>query len=182
MRRILHHDKELRTCRIRVHRSRHRKHTSFMFEVVFEPVSCEFTWDAVARTAHSCSVRTATLDHESRNHSVENKSVIKTFFYEFNKVLNCLRRDLRVKLALHDTAVFHFDFYVFHFMFLLLTAPAKVCSQPFSPYPERIVRICIAGASAAIAIRPERAALQRFPELISQIFRIHSRDALHLFA
>ena len=65
-----------------MHGACHGKNTCSMFQIIFKSVLSEFTLNAVSRTAHTCSVRASSLDHETVDHTMENKSVIEAFFYK----------------------------------------------------------------------------------------------------
>ena len=60
------------------------------FRSFFKSVLSEFTLNAVSRTAHTCSVRASSLDHETVDHTMENKSVIEAFFTRLIKLLTVL--------------------------------------------------------------------------------------------
>lgn len=82
-----------------------------MLQLVDKAVLCELSFDGVARSACAVAVRAAALDHEAADDAVKDQTVIEAFFYKADKVIDCVRRDLRVKLRFHDVAVFHSDRY-----------------------------------------------------------------------
>ena len=78
-----------------------------MLKRVVKSILAELTLNGISRASHSVSVRAAALDHKAVNDSVENQSVIKTFFYQTYKIIYCVRSNLRIELGLHDIAIFH---------------------------------------------------------------------------
>ena len=109
MRRVLVHDKELRTRRIRLHRARHGDDTARVFERIFHAVRRKLPLDLIAGTAHTGAGRITALNHEARNHAVKNQSVIETVICQFHKVRHRNRCGFGIKLQRHHAAVFHFD-------------------------------------------------------------------------
>ena len=102
-----------------------------MFQVIFKAVLGELALDAVARTACSCAVWISTLDHESRNDSVEDDSIIISLVDQGDKIVYSVWRDFRIKLCFHDIAIFHFngnDRVLCHDRILLIIVKKLFCS------------------------------------------------------
>ena len=76
------HDKELTSAGVWMHGSCHGKNTGSVCKVVCNAVLSEFAFNAVSRTAHAGSVRAAALDHEAVDDTVEDQTVIKSFFLQ----------------------------------------------------------------------------------------------------
>ena len=84
------HDKELASAGVWMHGSCHGKNTGSVCKVVCNAVLSEFAFNAVSRTAHAGSVRAAALDHEAVDDTVEDQTVIKSFFTRLIKLFTVL--------------------------------------------------------------------------------------------
>ena len=107
MRSSLVHDKELASGRVRIHGSCHGENTWCMLQVVFETVLRELTLDAVSRATHTGSVRASALDHKAVDDTMEDQTIIKSFFYKTDKIVYGIRCDFRIKLCFHHITIFH---------------------------------------------------------------------------
>ena len=71
------HDEKLRTGGIGVHAPCHGKDAFRMFQVIGYAVLSEFTFDAIAGSAHTGTFRVAALNHKAADNAVKNQAVIK---------------------------------------------------------------------------------------------------------
>ena len=67
-----------------------------MLQIISHTIHGEFTLNAVAWTAHTCTLRITALNHKTGNNSVKNQAIIKAFLNEGNKVIHCIRSNFRV--------------------------------------------------------------------------------------
>ena len=79
-----------------------------MLQIICKTVLLKFSLDTVSRATHSGSIRASTLDHESTDDTVEDQSVIESFLYKADEVVDCVRSNLRIQLCFDDAAIFHF--------------------------------------------------------------------------
>ena len=86
-------DEELRSAGIAT-RMGHRQHATVMDLLG----SGEFAWDFVAWSAGSGAKGTSALNHEIRNHAMENESVIESAFGEFDEIGDRSRRVVVVQV------------------------------------------------------------------------------------
>ena len=105
------HDEELGAGRVGVHGTSHGEYAAGVLQVVLDTVCSEFALDVPAGTAHAGTVRTAALNHKSRNHAVKNQSVIKALLYQLFKVFTGNRCNFRIQFDLNLLAVCHFNDY-----------------------------------------------------------------------
>ena len=77
MRRVLVHDKELRTGRVGSHRSGHGENASLVLDGVVHTVKEELTLDMIAGTTGAGAKRAAALNHKAGDHAVEDLAVIE---------------------------------------------------------------------------------------------------------
>ena len=75
----------------------HRHHTTIVKLVT----ACEFAVDFITRATCTSSGWVASLNYEIRNYAVEDNAVIKAFFRQRYKVLNCIWSIGIEKLDLH---------------------------------------------------------------------------------
>ena len=80
-----------------------------MLKVVWETVSGELSFDAVAGPAHSGALRVATLDHKTIDDTMEDQSIVKPFLNQRDKILYCVWCDIRIQFNFDHAAIFHFD-------------------------------------------------------------------------
>ena len=90
------HNEELTASGIWMHSTSHRENTRGMCQIIFKTILRKFSFDGVARTSHTSSVWTTSLNHEAADHSMENQSVIEAFFYETDEVIYCIWGDFRI--------------------------------------------------------------------------------------
>ena len=107
MRRDAGHDKKLRTGGVRAHTARHGQDAQCVLERIFKTVAGELAADGITGAAHAGALRVTALDHESWNDTVEEEAIVKTAVGQRDEIADCLRRVLRVKLALHYASVLH---------------------------------------------------------------------------
>ena len=103
------HDEKLTSRRVRIHSASHRQNPDVMLQIILNSVGAEFTFDRISRAAHSGSLGTAALDHKSTDHSVENKSIIKSAFNQTNKIIHSIRRNIRIQFRFDHASIFHSD-------------------------------------------------------------------------
>ena len=142
------HDEELGAGRVGVHGTSHGEYAAGVLQVVLDTVCSEFALDVPAGTAHAGTVRTAALNHKSRNHAVKNQSVIKALLYQLFKVFTGNRCNFRIQFDLNLLAVCHFNDY--HGFFLTksdisgaLVHCNSVCS--FQRQPCQIISAAVHG-------------------------------------
>ena len=104
---LLHHDKELAAGGVGIHGAGHGEHTPVVLEAVLHPVVAELTADGIAGAAHAVAVGAAALDHETRDHPVEDQAVIKAGLHQADEVIDRVGCHLRVELGDHFAAVLH---------------------------------------------------------------------------
>ena len=109
MRGVLMHDEELASGGVGVHGARHGQDAALVLEIVLKAVHKELALDAVAGAAHAGAGGVAALDHKVFDDAVEDQAVIEALVGQINEVIDALRRDLGIELALDDAAVFHGD-------------------------------------------------------------------------
>ena len=102
------HDEELASGTVRHHGTSHGKNTGGMFQIIFETILIELSFDGIAGTAHTGSVRASALDHETFDHAMEDQTIIVAFLYQTDEVVDGVRSNLRIQLCFDDAAIFHF--------------------------------------------------------------------------
>ena len=90
------HDKELASSRVWMHRTCHGKNAWCMCQIIFETILAEFSFNGVARAAHTGSVWASALDHKTTDYTVEDQPVIEAVFYQADKVIYCIWGDFRI--------------------------------------------------------------------------------------
>ena len=80
-----------------------------MLQIVLHAILGEFSFDAVARAAHSGTFRIAALDHEASDHSVEDQTVIEMAADQAEKIVDGNGSDIGIKLRPDHVSVFHGD-------------------------------------------------------------------------
>lgn len=78
-----------------------------MLQIVGEAVFGKFSFDAIARTTRTVSVRIAALDHKAFDNAVKDQAVIKFFFDKADKVAYRVGRGFRIELGFYDITVLH---------------------------------------------------------------------------
>ena len=96
MRGGLMHDEELTSRRIRMHGTCHGQNTRGVLQIVGKTILCKFSLDSISRAAHTGSFRISSLNHESFDDTVENQSVIKSLFYQTDKVIYSIWCNFRI--------------------------------------------------------------------------------------
>src|SRR5699024_8244215 len=89
----------------------HGEYAGGVFEIIGKAVMGKFAADAVAGISHAGALRIPALDHKSGDHAVEDHAVIKSLLDQGDKIVDCIRGDLRIKLRPDHLAVFHFNGY-----------------------------------------------------------------------
>lgn len=70
-----------------------------MLKVVWETVSGELSFDAVAGPAHSGALRVATLDHKTGDDPMEDGAVVKTLPSEGDEIVHRIWSNFRIQLG-----------------------------------------------------------------------------------
>ena len=109
MRRVFHHDEELRTCTVRIGGACHREDAAGMTQIIFKTVCRKLSLYGISGATHTCSRGVPSLDHEASYNSVENDSVIKALLYKAHKVVYCIGSYIGVELRSHHISVFHLN-------------------------------------------------------------------------
>ena len=120
------HDEELASGTVRHHGTSHGKNTSGMFQIIFETILIELSFDGIAWAAHTGSVRASALDHETFDHAMEDQTIIVAFLHQTDEVVDCVRSNLRIQLCFDDAAIFHFkcnNRILCHIFYLLFSMP-----------------------------------------------------------
>ena len=101
------HNKKLGAGGIGAGGTGHRQHAALMAQVILDTIEEKLTLDAVAGATHTGTIRAAALNHETRDDTVENQTIIVVMIGQINKVVNALGCGFGVQFALDYTAVFH---------------------------------------------------------------------------
>src|SRR6266849_3708125 len=107
---VLDVDEELRGCRMRVRRARHRNGSQFVFQARLEGESgLVFYWSTGRFLAHS-GLEAAALNHETVDDAVKYRAVVETAFDVLNEIRDRLGSLVGIKLerkTAHASLEFH---------------------------------------------------------------------------
>src|SRR6187399_1271815 len=91
-------------------------------------VASKFAIDFVTRSSIANAIRATSLNHEIRNHSMENQSIIKIMLSQVNKILYGVRSICFKELDLHDS-LFCVDFCYLHCIRIVFNVECKITAK-----------------------------------------------------
>ena len=80
-----------------------------MFQIILKTVARKFTFNMVSRSACTCTLRAAALEHKVIDHPVKCNTVIKFIFNKTDKVIHGIRCNFGIEFCFNDVTVFHCD-------------------------------------------------------------------------
>ena len=90
------HDEELAAGGVGMLGSRHGEHALRVLQGVIHTVCGELALNAVAGTAHTCSVGASALNHEALDYAVEDQTVVELPVDQTDKIIYGNGRNVRI--------------------------------------------------------------------------------------